>query len=139
MAAGNVPIYWGCPQIAEYVNPKRFINCHDFDSFDEVMEKVKEIDNDPALYEEYVAAPAILPDSLIYRITADTYERVQRIAEEAVARRSYRETKLEKSLRLFLMLIRGLGNYETVVFILKGKSRKLVRRMMKFRKVPEAN
>lgn len=49
-AAGTVPIYWGDPGVVKDFNPDSFINAHDFKSFDEVVERVKEIDNDDALY-----------------------------------------------------------------------------------------
>lgn len=49
-AAGTVPIYWGAPDIAEYFNPKAFINCHDFTSFEEIIERIKDIDNDDEKY-----------------------------------------------------------------------------------------
>ena len=103
LAAGNVPIYWGCPRIAEYVNPERFINCHDFGSFEEVIEKVKEIDNDPKLYEKYINAPVILPDSLVYEITEGVYQRVHEMAEKATATRKPKRRKWMESLRLLLM------------------------------------
>lgn len=49
-AAGTVPIYWGDPGVVKDFNPESFINAHDFNSFDEVVQRVKEIDNDDALY-----------------------------------------------------------------------------------------
>lgn len=49
-AAGSVPIYWGDPGVVKDFNPDSFINAHDFNSFDEVVERVKEIDNDDVLY-----------------------------------------------------------------------------------------
>lgn len=48
--AGTVPIYWGDPSVIKDFNPDSFINAHDFNSFDEVVERVKEIDNDNTLY-----------------------------------------------------------------------------------------
>lgn len=49
-AAGTIPIYWGDPGVVKDFNPESFINAHDFNSFDEVVARVKEIDNDDALY-----------------------------------------------------------------------------------------
>lgn len=49
-AAGTVPIYWGDPGAVKDFNAESFVNAHDFSSFDEVVERVKEIDNDDALY-----------------------------------------------------------------------------------------
>ena len=37
-ASDTVPIYWGNPDIAKEFNPESFVNCHDFASFDEVVD-----------------------------------------------------------------------------------------------------
>ena len=68
---GSIPIYWGCPQVAQMFNPAAFINCHDYCSLDEVVSRVQEIDNDHELYLKYATAPPFLPDSLIYNFTPD--------------------------------------------------------------------
>ena len=49
-AARTIPIYWGDPGVVKDFNPDSFVNAHDFNSFEEVVERVKEIDNDNALY-----------------------------------------------------------------------------------------
>ena len=46
-----VPIYWGNPDIGAELNEKAFINVHSYDSLDEVVEKVKYLDNND---EEYI-------------------------------------------------------------------------------------
>lgn len=69
--AGSIPIYYGSPNVASFFNPKAFINCADYKSFDEVIELVKQIDNDDKLYQEYLTAPPILPDSPLYEISWD--------------------------------------------------------------------
>lgn len=53
-AAGTIPIYWGDPEIAKEFNSKSFINCHDYEDFEKVVEKVIEIDNDDELYRKYL-------------------------------------------------------------------------------------
>jgi hypothetical protein len=53
----TIPIYWGNPLAGMDFNPKAFINCHDFNSFDEVIELVKEIDQNESLYKEYLSQP----------------------------------------------------------------------------------
>ena len=49
--AYSVPIYWGNPDIGAELNEKAFINVHSYDSLDEVVEKVKYLDNND---EEYI-------------------------------------------------------------------------------------
>jgi len=52
-----IPIYWGDPHIAKTFNSKAFINCHDYDSFEAVTERVKEIDQNDTLYLEILNEP----------------------------------------------------------------------------------
>lgn len=57
LSAQTIPIYWGNPDIAKDFNAKRFINCHDYSSFDEVVERVKELDADDGKYAEVLSQP----------------------------------------------------------------------------------
>ncbi|MBQ3403520.1 MAG: hypothetical protein IJG65_09175 [Synergistaceae bacterium] len=57
LQAHTVPIYWGDPAITDYINPKAFINCHDYDTIEEVIERVKEIDNDDEQWLDMVTQP----------------------------------------------------------------------------------
>lgn len=59
-AAGTVPIYWGNPNVTEIYNERAFINCHAFDSFEDVLAKVKEIDEDDEKYLAMLREPAML-------------------------------------------------------------------------------
>ncbi len=54
MIANTVPIYWGNPLIHLDFNPKSFINCHDYDDFDKVVEKIIELDKHDDLYKQYL-------------------------------------------------------------------------------------
>lgn len=56
-AAKTVPIYWGNPAIGKEFNTKSFINCHDYNSFSDVIKRVIEIDNDDELYLNILKAP----------------------------------------------------------------------------------
>ena len=54
LEAHTVPIYWGDPAVTDYINPKAIINCNDYSSFDEVIERVKEIDSNDDLWLDMV-------------------------------------------------------------------------------------
>ena len=58
-AAGTIPIYWGDPRVGETFNTDSFINCHDYPNFDAVVERVKEIDGDDALWQKMISTPAL--------------------------------------------------------------------------------
>ena len=54
----TIPIYWGDPHAIKDFNPDAFINCHNFNNFSEVVEFVKQVDQDEKLYLEILNAPA---------------------------------------------------------------------------------
>jgi hypothetical protein len=56
-SAKTIPIYWGNPEIAKEFNDARFINCHKYENFDQVIEKIKEIDSDDNLYLKIINEP----------------------------------------------------------------------------------
>ncbi len=72
-AGDTIPIYWGNPRIAEEFNPAAFINCHDFDSLDDVVEKVREIDNNDELFLKMLKAPALNENSLAAQYMKSDY------------------------------------------------------------------
>ena len=60
LITNTIPIYWGDPEIGNDFNTKAFINCHDFDSMDAVIEHIKKIDQDESLYREYLSEPLLV-------------------------------------------------------------------------------
>lgn len=62
-AARVIPIYYGDPRIVSDFNPKAFINVHDYPSWDAVMERVKQIDEDDDLYLAMLNEPVIQPNA----------------------------------------------------------------------------
>ncbi len=65
---GSIPIYWGDPQIEDDFNPDCLINVHRFRHFEDVIQRVLEIDRNPELWMKYVTAPLFrngkIPDCL---------------------------------------------------------------------------
>ena len=55
----SIPIYWGNPRIGEEFNTKAFINCNDYESFDDVVEKVKELDANDDAYLDMLSQPIL--------------------------------------------------------------------------------
>lgn len=68
MQSNTIPIYRGSPNIGKYFNTKSFINVGDFENFNEVIEKIKKIDEDDELYEKVLKEPWFknnkIPDSI---------------------------------------------------------------------------
>ena len=65
-AAGTIPIYWGAPDIIEEFNPKAYINCTDR-NLNDVLEEVKEIDQNEKLFLEMIRAPILYDEGRSYR------------------------------------------------------------------------
>ena len=60
LVTNTIPIYWGDPNIGNDFNTKAFINCHEFDSMNEVIEHVKKVDQDESLYRQYLSEPFLV-------------------------------------------------------------------------------
>lgn len=57
--ADSIPIYYGSSTVTDIFNPKAFINCNDFSSFDEVVEYIKLVDQDDSLYLSIINQPIL--------------------------------------------------------------------------------
>ena len=62
-AARTVPIYWGDPEVNRVFNPKSFINASDYASLDDLVEEIRQIDNDDQRYLSMIREPAMLPSA----------------------------------------------------------------------------
>jgi len=57
MLSNSIPIYRGNPHIGEEFNSKSFLNRLDFNSDEELIERIIELDNDDNLYMEMLSEP----------------------------------------------------------------------------------
>jgi hypothetical protein len=64
MFTNTIPIYWGSPRIAEDFNPKSFINCHDFSSWAQVIERELELHQDEEKYLKMLNEPWLYQNKL---------------------------------------------------------------------------
>lgn len=72
-AAGCIPIYWGDPNIKSYFNEKSFINCLDYSSDKELLDRIIEIDNNDNLYYQMLQEPAIHAESSLFPMIKPDY------------------------------------------------------------------
>lgn len=63
-ASQHIPLYYGNPRVAEEFNPKAFINAHDFNSLEDMMAYVKQVDQDDELYLKIMHEPVFQPGAL---------------------------------------------------------------------------
>lgn len=83
--AQTIPIYWGNPNIGREFNTGRFINCHDFDNFDEVVNRIKEIDADDSLYVDIMSRPIFADGYSIDKVKKEFEEFLVRIFNQPLA------------------------------------------------------
>lgn len=72
-AARTIPIYFGDPSVGLEFNTKRFINTHEFPSFEAVVQRVKEIDQDDNLYLQIINEP-VLAEGFHYADTLSAFD-----------------------------------------------------------------
>lgn len=80
-AAGTVPIYWGDLDIKKIFNEKAFICAADYESLDNLVEAVREVDMDNALYMRMVREPALAEDTYIQETLRELEEFLLHIFE----------------------------------------------------------
>ena len=108
LAVGSIPIYWGSPKIANYLNPEAFINCHDYQNFDQVVERVIEIDNDPDLYARYIQAPPTVPGNYYHDLVTKMRSEWKALIAQALERRQQKKSWLYTHARLGWMILSHL-------------------------------
>lgn len=59
-----IPIYWGSRSVESDFNPHSFINCHNFSSDDEIIEKIKELDMDSQKYKNILKEPWFIDNKI---------------------------------------------------------------------------
>jgi hypothetical protein len=57
MLAGSIPIYWGNPEVGKAFNTRSLIYCGEMDNHEQVVERLKENDNDDSLYMQMAGEP----------------------------------------------------------------------------------
>lgn len=109
LVANTIPIYWGNPLVGKDFNPKAFINCHEYESFEDVVRLVKKIDQDDALYYEYLNQPFLYAVENEYRREENILTRFDQIF---TIRRVFipRHMKKAQILLYFLFRLRCLLN-----------------------------
>jgi LPS biosynthesis glycosyltransferase-like protein len=81
-AGKTVPIYWGNPYVTEVYNSKAFINCHDYDSFEDVVKRVIELDNNDEEYLSMLREPAFVINKPINDVKAELAEFLSKIVDD---------------------------------------------------------
>jgi Arc/MetJ-type ribon-helix-helix transcriptional regulator len=57
MFVNSIPIYWGNPKVGIDFNPRSFVNVNDFQSYDEVIRYIIELDTNEERYLQTASEP----------------------------------------------------------------------------------
>ena len=91
--ADTIPVYYGSSNVTEIFNKEAFINCSDYDSFDDVIAKIIELDNDDEKYLEMLRQP-ILVDPQYPQKLADGLEQFVLHIFEQPLEQAYRRSRV---------------------------------------------
>ena len=80
--ADTIPIYYGSSNITEIFNKDAFINVSDYESFDAVVEKVKELDQDDEKYLAMLRQPILVDPDFPRRLDEELEKYILHIFEQ---------------------------------------------------------
>lgn len=89
----TIPVYYGSPNITEFFNPEAFINVSDYESFDAVVERIKELDQDDEKYLQMLRQPILKDPTLPERIDEEMGKFIQHIFEQPLEQ-AYRRCRV---------------------------------------------
>lgn len=72
MTVNSIPIYWGNPEVGKEFNTESFINWYDFNSPGEMVEYIKELDNDDEKYMEKLNKPWFVDNKIPTKLTEES-------------------------------------------------------------------
>lgn len=91
--ADTIPVYYGSPNVTDIFNKDAFINAADYDSFDEVIEKIKELDQDDEKYLEMMRQPILVDPNYPRQLEQDLEKYVCSIFEQPLEK-AYRRCRV---------------------------------------------
>ena len=121
--AHTVPIYWGNPIVGREFNSRRFINVHDYASLGEVIDRVRELDNDPQQFLEVLSEPCFdgdippeLPEdaalkNFLTSIVAQGSENSRRVTRDGYSRDYYSRSRITAALQPSVAFLNRSKNF----------------------------
>lgn len=101
-AAGCIPIYYGNPEIGVEFNTKAFVNVHEFNTLEDAVKRIIEIDQNDELYKKIKSEPIFIGDTFLYMKLHDFLFHIVDQPIEQARRRPYntRITERESDFKL---------------------------------------
>lgn len=91
--ADTIPVYLGDPYIGDIFNKNAFINVADYDSFDDAIAKIIELDNDDDKYLEMLNQPVFVDRDYPERLEREYEEFLVHIFEQPIEK-AYRRSRV---------------------------------------------
>ena len=91
--ADTIPVYFGSDTVNEIFNKKSFINCSDFNSFDEVVDKIIELDQNDDLYLRMLNEPIFAEGFSPSKIVAEEEKFICNIFDQSLES-AYRRSRV---------------------------------------------
>lgn len=89
----TIPVYYGSSTVTDIFNPKAFINCSDYPSFDAVIEKIIELDQDDEKYLEMLGQPVYVDPDFAEKIYNNVEKFIVDIFEQPLEK-AYRRSRV---------------------------------------------
>jgi len=130
--ADTIPIYYGSNEVKNIFNEKAFINCGDYESFEDVFEVIKELDQNDEKYLEMLRQPIFVNSSF----GSDMYKQLEAYLEnifEQPVEMAYRRSRVYAPAyynKILAHLSTSLSSQAKVP--LKKRIARKIRRMLKF-------
>lgn len=83
-AAGTVPIYWGAPDVCNIFNEKAMVVVNGRQDIPSAIMRIKEIDNNPELYQSMVEQPALLDLDYVNNLEQNLEQFLVNIFEQSI-------------------------------------------------------
>lgn len=91
--ADTIPVYYGSPTVTEIFNRDAFINVSDFDSFDDAIARIIQLDQDDEAYIEMLSQPILVDPTYPARLEQELGEYVHYIFEQPLEQ-AYRRSRV---------------------------------------------
>lgn len=91
--ADTIPIYFGSPDVTEIFNKDAFINVTDYASLDEVVERIKELDQDDEKYLAMLRQPILVDPDMPRRLDEELEKFILHIFEQPIEQ-AYRRCRV---------------------------------------------
>lgn len=91
--ADTIPVYYGSSTVTDIFNRDAFINCSDYPSFDAVIERIKELDQDDEQYLQMLRQPILVDPAYPQKLDAQLGAYICGIFEQPLEQ-AYRRSRV---------------------------------------------